>query len=234
MKCGVPRASANRHVSAWFPVVLVAALVAGGCSDDDDDASDTPPVATVHGVEIFESDVEELASDPGFLEFIGAPEPDDGEEDLSQTEAGRRTLTWLIGRALIDSELAVQDLAVEEEAVDQAEDDLGAGDLPDEVDVIVHDPEEMDDDAFDVAAESLAAYVTLDEWLRTIEPTDAELQERIRTEHPEVADWVCGSGVSVAGRTPTRCATSSTREALSTRSPTPWRRCRAPHPVVSA
>ena len=65
--------------------------------------------------------------------------------------------------------------------------------------MIVDGQEEIDDDAFDVVAESLAAYVTLDEWLRTIEPADAELQERIRTEHPEVADWVCGSGVAVAG-----------------------------------
>ena len=235
MECGLPRASrpASGHV-----VPRRAGRRVGGrrlLDDDDDDASDTPPVATVHGVEIFESDVEALASDAGFLEFIGAPAPDDGEDDLSQTEAGRRTLTWLIGQALIDSELAVQDLEVDDETLDQAEDDLGDGDVPDEVDVIVDDPEEMDDDAFDEAAESLAAYVTLDEWLRTIEPTDPELQDRIRTEHPEVADWVCGSAVAVdeAGRR-RRCATSSTRDPRSTRSRTAWRRCHAPHPAASA
>ena len=198
MTCGLPPASPNRRLPTWSYVVLVAALVAGGCSDDsDDDASSTPPIATVHDVEIFESDVEALASDAGFLSFIGAPAPPDGEEDLSQTEAGRRTLTWLIGRALIDSELAVQELDVEEETVDQATDDLSAAEVPEEVDVIVDDAEEMGDEAFDEAAESLAAYVTLDEWLRTIEPTDPELQDRIRAEHPEVADTVCGWAVAV-------------------------------------
>ena len=121
----------------------------------------------------------------------------DGEDDVSQTEAGRRTLTWLIGKALVDSELAVQDLAVEDETLDQAADDLRVGDVPDEVDVIVEGEEELGDDAFDEATEALAAYVTLDEWLRTIEPTDPELHDRILAEHPEVADWVCGSAVAV-------------------------------------
>ena len=73
---------------------------------------------------------------------------------MSQTEAGRRTLTWLIGRALIDSELAVQDLAVDDETLDQAADDLRAGDVPDEVDVIVDGEEEMGDDASDEVAEA--------------------------------------------------------------------------------
>ena len=63
--------------------------------------------------------------------------------------------------------------------------------------MIVDGQEEMGDDAFDEAAEGLAAYVTLDEWLRTIDPADAELQDRILAEHPEVADWVCGSAVAV-------------------------------------
>ena len=179
------------------------------------------------------SDVEELASDSGFVSFIGAPEPDDGE-DLAQTEAGRRTLTWLIGKALVDSELAVQDLPVDDQTLDRAADDLRGGDVPDEVDVIVDDAPEMDDDAFDEAAESLAAYVTLDEWLRTIEPTDPELQDRIRTEHPEVADFVCGSASRSTRRTPVRCVTSSRREPPSTRSRTMYRPCHAPHPAASA
>ncbi|MFL6203920.1 MAG: hypothetical protein ACJ739_01070, partial [Acidimicrobiales bacterium] len=157
-----------------------------------------PPVATVHGVEISQSDVEALASDAGFLEFIGAPAADEDEDaDVSQTEAGRRTLTWLIGKALIDSELAVQDLAVDEETRDQAADDLEAGDVPDDVEAIVDGDEAIGDDQRDDVADALAAYVTLDEWLRTIDPTDVELQDRIKTEHPEVADSICGSALSV-------------------------------------
>ena len=132
MTGGLPPVLLQTRRPRWSCLVLATALVAGACSDDGDDASSsTPPVATVHEVEIFESDVEALASDPGFLSFIGAPEPDDSE-DVSQTEAGRRTLTWLIGRALIDSELAVQDLAVDDETLDQAADDLRGGDVPDE------------------------------------------------------------------------------------------------------
>ena len=159
--------------------------------------------------------------------------PDDSA-DLSQTEAGRRTLTWLIGQALVDSELAVQDLAVDDETLDQAADDLRGGDLPDEVDVIVDDAPEMDDDAFDEAAEGLAAYVTLDEWLRTIEPTDPELQDRIRAEHPEVADFVCGSAVAVGETDSGAVATSSRLEPPSTKSRTTCRQCHAPHPAASA
>jgi hypothetical protein len=176
--------------------VPVAALVAGGCSDDDDSA---PPVATVHGVEIFESDVEELVSDAGFLEFIGAPalDDDDDDVDVSQTEAGRRTLTWLIGKALIDSELEVQDLTVEDERRDRASDDLEAEDIPEDVEAVVDGEEELGRDASEVVADALAAWTTLDEWLRTIDPDDSELHDRIIDEHPEVADSICGSAVAV-------------------------------------
>ena len=130
MTCGLSPVSrkAPPHVDLRRPV---AALVAGALlRRQRRRRQQRPPVATVHDVEISESDVEALASDAGFLSFIGAPEPDDGEDDVSQTEAGRRTLTWLIGRALIDSELAVQDLAVEDEALDQAADDLGPATCP--------------------------------------------------------------------------------------------------------
>ena len=40
--------------------------------------------------------------------------------------------------------------------------------------------------------------MTLDEWLRTIEPADPELQDRILAEHPEVAD--CGLRLGRRGR----------------------------------
>ena len=189
------RGAPRRRSRVWFHVVLAAGLVAAACSDDNDDSS---AIATVRGHEIFESDVEALASDAGFLSFIRAPQPDEGA-DLSQTEAGRRTLTWLIDRSLVDAELAAQNLSVDEETVDDARTDLLAGETPDELDVgaIVDGGEAMGDDALAEAADGLAAYMTLDEWLRTIDPTDLDLHERLVTEHPEVRDRVCGSAVAV-------------------------------------
>ena len=116
---------------------------------------------------------------------------------MSQTEAGRRTLTWLIGKALIDSELAVQDLTVEDEGRDRASDDLEADDIPEDVEAVVDGEEELGDDASEEVADALAAYIALDEWLRTIDPDDGELHDRIVDEHPEVADSICGSAVAV-------------------------------------
>ena len=209
---GPPPGSAPSWSPRWWPQ---------GAPTTTTTPDSGPPIATVREVEIFESDVEALASDAGFLSFIGAPEPDEGEDDLSQTEAGRRTLTWLIDRAVIDAELAVQDLAVEDETLDQAEDDLGAGDVPDDVDVIVDGEEEMGDDASDEVAEALAAYVTLDEWLRTIEPG------RPRAAGPDPRRAPRGRRTGSAARpsrstrrTPRRCATSSRRGPRSTRSRT--------------
>jgi hypothetical protein len=180
--------------------VLGAVLLAPGCSDDDGDTG-APPIATVHDIEIAESDVEELASDEGFLEFIGAPSPGDGDEDdeaeLSDTEAGRRTLTWLIGKALIDSALDDAGVEVSDDARDQAEDDLEAEDLPPAVNAIVDGDEELGRDASDTVADALAAWVTLDEHLRSLDPADEELHARIVEAHPEVADSICGSALSV-------------------------------------
>ena len=122
--------------------------------------------------------------------FIGAI--DDGRhEDASRPKRSAHA----DGKALIDSELAVQDLTVDDDTRDQAADDLEAGDVPDDVDAIVDGEEELGDDAFDEVADALAAYTTLDEWLRTIDPADTELHDRILAEHPEVADAICGSAV---------------------------------------
>jgi len=191
-RTGAPR----RRSRVWFHTVLAAGLVAAACSDDTSD--DSTAIATVRGHEIFESDVEALASDAGFLSFIGAPQPDEGA-DLSQTEAGRRTLTWLIDRSLVDAELATQNLSVDDETLDHARTELLAGETPDELDVhaIKDGGEAMGDDALAEAAEGLAAYMTLDEWLRTIDPTDADLHDRLLTAHPEIRDRVCGAAVAV-------------------------------------
>lgn len=90
MTFGLCPESPKGWLPIWCRVVLVAALVAAGCSDDGDEgSSDAPPVATVHDVEIFEADVEALASDAGFRAFIGAPEPGDDEEDIPRRADAR-------------------------------------------------------------------------------------------------------------------------------------------------
>ena len=97
----------------------------------------------------------------------------------------------------MDSELAVQELTVDDEARDQAADDVRGGDIPDDVDAIVDGEEELGEDALDEVADALAAYVTLDEWLRSLDPADRELHDRILAEHPEVGEVICGSAASV-------------------------------------
>ena len=179
--------------------ILLAGVVTA-CSDDNgDDATgdEGQPVATVRDTPIFEDDVATLAADEGFLGFIGAPVPGEDEDDLSQTEAGRRVLTWLIDRAVVDAELARQEVEVPDSAVEEATESLRNDELPESADVIVDEVEDMGREALEETATGLAAYGTLDQWLREIDPASPELHSQILTDHPEVADRVCGAAIAV-------------------------------------
>ena len=171
---------------------------ATGCSDGGDDAADDEqPIATVGDTQIFEDDVASLAADDGFLAFIGAPVPGDDEDDLSQTEAGRRVLTWMISRAVVDAELAAQELEVDDSTVEEATEALRNDSLPEAADAIVDEVEEMGRDA--TRGDRGRARRLQD--ARPVAARDRPGRDRpplrILAEHPEVADRVCGAAVAV-------------------------------------
>ena len=188
----------GRAVKVFVAVGLLLVGIVTACSDDGGGAADNDkPIATVGGTKIFEADVESLASDDGFLAFISAPIPGDDEEDLSQTEAGRRVLTWLIDRAVVDEEIEAQGIEVTDSAVEDAKEALRNDSLPEEAGAIIGEVEDMGRDALDETATGIAAYVTLDQWLREIDPAAADLNSELLAEHPEVADRVCGAAIAV-------------------------------------
>ena len=190
--CGVRTA----RLCAASALLLVGGIV--GCSDGrgDDAAAEKQPVATVGDRKIVEHDVATLAGDAGFLAFIGAPElPKD--EELSQTEAGRRVLTWLIDKAVVDNELEDQHLQVEDSTVETATEALQSDSLPATADDVIGEVEDMGRHATDETALGIAAYMTLDQWLREIDPGASGLHSSLLADHPEVADRVCGAAVAV-------------------------------------
>ncbi len=173
--------------------VTLIAVAASGCSGDTQPPASVATVGTDH---ISQLEVERLATDPGFLAFIGvAGEPPD--TNLESTAAGQRTLTWLIQRGVVEAELSRHDVEVDPDLVRTVEDELARGqvasipdDAIDHVDPIAEGPQHE-------LARSIADYRTLDAFLRKLDPDDPATRTDVIETFDSALERVCGPAIAI-------------------------------------
>ena len=150
----------------------------------------------VRGTPIHEDEVEVLANDAGFQTYMNAPAP---EGELSGSPAGRAALGWLVEVAAIEAELERRGVEVDDETRATAEERVRSSDVDvNTADNVVHEVTDPSPEVAGIMSDALAAYLTLDEFLRGIDPSDPEEADDLREVYPNGNVQACGHVALVA------------------------------------